>query len=74
MSGEQLRIGAWVLVRDDCQMYHMVNGSDEVEFAFGAGESVFDFVFTAKSLRRFVWDGLEALREMDEIREKAPPA
>jgi hypothetical protein len=73
MSGEQLRIGSWVLVRDDCQMYRMVNGSDEVEFTFGTGSSVFDFVFTAKALRRFVWDGLEALREMDEIREKNPP-
>src|SRR5690242_19038153 len=59
MSGEQLRIGSWVLVRDDCQMYRMVNGRDEVEFAFGSGSAVFDFVFTAKALRRFVWGGLE---------------
>lgn len=73
MSGEQLRIGSWVLVREDCPMYHMVNGSDEVEFTFGAGSSVFDFLFSAKSLRRFVWAGQKALQEMDEIRNREEP-
>lgn len=75
MSGEQLRVGSWVLVREDCPMYHMVNGSDEVEFTFGSGASVFDFLFSAESLRRFVWAGLKALQEMDEmrIREKNRP-
>jgi hypothetical protein len=68
MSGEQLRIGSWVLVREDCPMYHMVNGGDEVEFTFGSGGSVFDFIFSAESLRRFVWVGTKALREMDELR------
>lgn len=76
MSGDQLRIGSWVLIHEDCPMYHMVNGSDEVEFTFGAGASVFDFLFSAESLRRFVWVGLAALREMDEIRtrEAWPPS
>jgi hypothetical protein len=75
MAGEQLSIGSWVLVRGDCPMYHMVNSEDEVEFTFGSGSSVFDFLFTADSLRRFVWAGLKALREMDEmsVREKTGP-
>lgn len=68
MAGEQLSIGSWVLVRDTCTMRHMVNGSDEVEFAFGAGTAVFDFLFSADALRRFVSVGRQALREMDEIR------
>jgi hypothetical protein len=70
MSGEQLKIGSWVLVREDCPMCHMVNGSDEVEFAFGSGSSVFDFLFSAEALRRFVWVGLKALQEMDELRKR----
>lgn len=75
MTGEQLSIGSWVLVRDNCPMHHMVNGSDEVEFTFGAGTAVFDFLFSADALRKFVFVGLEALREMDEIRvrEKIDP-
>lgn len=75
MAGEQLGIGSWVLVRDDCPMYHMVNGSDEVEFTFGAGTAVFDFLFSADALRKFVFVAVEALREMDEIRarEKSNP-
>jgi hypothetical protein len=68
MSGEQLSIGSWVLVREDCPMYHMVNGSDEVEFTIGSGSAVFDFRFSAESLRRFVRGGLKALQEMDEMR------
>jgi hypothetical protein len=67
MAGEQLSIGSWVLVREDCPMYHMVNSGDEVEFTFGSGTAVFDFLFSAAALRRFVFVGLEALREMDEI-------
>lgn len=69
MSGEQqLRIGSWVFVNGDCPMYYMVNGDDQVEVTFGAGTSVFDFLFTAESLRRFVWVALKAMREMDEMR------
>ena len=75
MSGEQLRVGSWVLVHEDCPMYHMVNSSDEVEFTFGSGTAVFDFLFSAAALRKFVFVGLEALREMEEIRarEKVDP-
>lgn len=68
MSGEQLRVGSWVYVSEDCPMYCMVNGADQVEVTIGAGTSVFDFLFTAESLRRFVWVALKAMREMDEMR------
>jgi hypothetical protein len=71
MSGEQPSIGSWVSVRGDCPMYYMVNSSDEVEITFGAGSSVFDFLFGAEPLRRFVWVGLKALREMDELEADA---
>jgi hypothetical protein len=68
MAGEQLSIGSWVLVRDTCTMRHMVNGPDEVEFAFGSGTAVFDFLFSADALRRFTFVALQALREMEAIR------
>lgn len=70
MSGEQLRVASWVLVHENCPIYHMVNSSDEVEFTFGSGTAVFDFQFSAAALRKFVFDGLEALREMEEIRAR----
>jgi hypothetical protein len=70
MAGEQLSLGSWVLVRGACPMHHMINGSDEVEFTFGAGSSVFDFLFSADALRRFVLVGLDALREMEELRAR----
>ncbi len=70
MAGEQLNICSWVQVRDACPMRHIVNGSDEVEFGFGSGTAVFDFLFSADALRRFVLVGLEALREMEEIRAR----
>jgi hypothetical protein len=70
MAGEQLSIGSWVLVRGDCPMYYMVNSSDEVEITFGSGAAVFDFLFGAEPLRHFVWVGLKALREMDEMRAR----
>lgn len=70
MAGEQLSIGSWVLVRGTCPMHHMINGSDEVEFTFGQGSSVFDFLFSADALRKFVLVGLEALREMEELRAR----
>jgi hypothetical protein len=70
MAGEQLSIGSWVLVRDACTMHHMINGSDEVEFTFGRGSAVFDFLFSADALHRFVLVGLEALREMEELRAR----
>jgi len=75
MSGEQPSVGSWVLVRGNCPMYYMVNGGDEVEFTFGSGSTVFDFLFGAEPLRRFIWLGTNALREMDEIRvrEQASP-
>lgn len=68
MAGGQPSIGSWVLVRGACPMYHMVNGSDEVEFTFGSGSAVFDFLFSADALRRFIVIGQQALREMEEIR------
>jgi hypothetical protein len=46
----------------------MVNGSDEVEVTFGSGTAVFDFLFGAEPLRRFVGMATEALREMDRLR------
>lgn len=74
MSGDQPSIGSWVLVRRDCPMQCMVNSSDEVEFTFGSGSSVFDFLFGAAPLRRFVWLGMNALREMDEMRAREETA
>jgi hypothetical protein len=68
MSGERVSIGSWVLVRGDCPMNCMVNGSDEVEVTFGSGTAVFDFLFGAEPLRRFVGMATEALREMDRLR------
>lgn len=68
MSGEQLSIGSWVLVRGDCTMHCMVNSSDEVEVTFGSGSAVFDFLFSAEPLRKFVYLSLEALKQMDEMR------
>jgi hypothetical protein len=68
MSGEGLSIGSWVLVRGDCPMYCMVNSSDEVELTFGSGAAVFDFLFEAEQLRKFVGIATKALREMDRMR------
>jgi hypothetical protein len=73
MSGEQLSIGSWVLVRGDCTMHCMVNSSDEVEVTFGSGSAVFDFLFSAAPLRKFVYLSMEALRQMDEMRAREEP-
>lgn len=70
MSGEQLRVGSWVMVGEGCPMYRMVNSGDEVEFTFGSGAAVFNFLFSATALRKFVFLGLEALREMEQIRAR----
>ena len=73
MTGERMSIGSWVLVRGDCPMKCMVNGSDEVEVTIGAGTAVFDFLFGAEPLRKFVGMATDALREMDRLRGDGHP-
>jgi hypothetical protein len=51
----------------------MVNSSDEVEVTFGSGSAVFDFLFSAAPLRKFVYLSMEALRQMDEMRAREEP-
>jgi hypothetical protein len=60
----------WVCVREGCSMQHKVLGDDEVEFSFEAGGRIFEFVFTADALRKFLEVGRGVLREMREIESR----
>lgn len=61
-----LKVGAYVTVRDRCPMRSQVVDHDTVEFSFGGVRDPFEFVFDAMTLREFLRLGSAALQEMDE--------
>jgi len=58
---EQLRVSAWVGIRDDCDLECNVTSDQGVEFTFGGRSDGFDIVFQYEALKSFVQLASETL-------------
>lgn len=72
MVGANLIVSAYVLIREGCPIAMSIDNADQVQITCGTiAVDAFEFVLQREALRAIVELGIDALEEMDGLRNRS---